>query len=127
MRFYRLAFKQGYAGAMFNLAKDLSSGVGCLQDPVLAVLWMRRGAELGYPEAQGQLGAWYLLGAGSPLPVNYKEALRPRGLKKNKKADRHASVRAGSRACTRTRRRPSGVILALHCAPLRAAESQWRV
>ena len=43
---------------------------------MLAVQWMRRAAELGVAEAQVQLGHWYLGGEGSPLPVNYKDALR---------------------------------------------------
>ena len=76
VRFYRLAAKQGYAGAMFNFAKALCDGTGWEKDPVLAVQWMRRAAELGYTTAQGQLGHWYMEGEGSPLPVNYKEALR---------------------------------------------------
>ena len=40
---------------------------------------MRRAAELGDPEAQGQLAQWYLQGECS-LPANYKEALRLAGI-----------------------------------------------
>ena len=48
----------------------------CENDPVLALLWMRRGVELGDTQAQVTLGGWYLGAETSPLPVNFKEALR---------------------------------------------------
>ena len=76
MRLYRLAAKQGDAGSMFNLAMNVSVVVRGEKDPVLAVMWMRHSAEHGYTEALGQLGAWYILGEGGPLPANYKVALR---------------------------------------------------
>ena len=70
MRLYRLAAKQGDAGAMFSLATDLEDGSGCeyLKDAVLAVQWMRRAAELGFADAQGQLGAWYMQEKGARCP-----------------------------------------------------------
>ena len=69
---------------MFSLAIGLSDGVGGEKDLVLAVQWMRRAVELGYTVAQCQLGQWYMRGEGSPLPVNYKEALRLSRLAANK-------------------------------------------
>ena len=76
MRFYRLAAKQGYASAMYILAKSLIDGSGCEMDLVLAVPKMRRAVELDHSEAQNELGMWYSLGEGSPLPVNYKVMMR---------------------------------------------------
>ena len=57
VRLFRLAAKQGYAGAMYVLAKSVSDGRGCEKDPVLAVQWMRRAAELGHTVVQSGLGA----------------------------------------------------------------------
>ena len=61
---------------MFNLARALSDGTGSETDPVLAVLWMRRAAELGIAGAQAELATWYMAGERGPLPINYKESLR---------------------------------------------------
>ena len=60
---------------MTNLGLALKKGKGCERDPVQAVQWMRRAADLGLAEAQGQLSQWYAKGECS-LPTNYKEALR---------------------------------------------------
>ena len=75
-RLDRLAAKQGLAQSMYNLAEAMKDGAGCEKDPVLAMKWMRRSAELGFTNAQAELGAWYMQGPGTLLPVNYKEALR---------------------------------------------------
>ena len=76
MRLYRLAAKQGLAGAMCSLAKALNAGEGCAEDQVLAVTWMRRATELGDANAHADFGWWYMQGGGSPLAINYTEALR---------------------------------------------------
>ena len=60
-----------------ELRKAADKGDAAAQaDPVLAVQWMRRAVELRCTAAQCQLGAWFMLGEVSPLPANYKEALR---------------------------------------------------
>ena len=74
LRLHRLAARQGFAESMFNLALSLGSGDGCDKDEVQAAQWMRRSAELGSGNGQGQLGGWHLMD-GSPLPRNYKEAM----------------------------------------------------
>ena len=52
VRWYRLAAKQGHAGAQFNLGWMYDEGEGVPEDDSEALKWYRRAAEQGHADAQ---------------------------------------------------------------------------
>jgi len=64
LKWLRLAAKQGYAKAQYNLGLIYNIGQGVLQDYKTAVRWYRKAAEQGYASGQYNLGSMYVKGWG---------------------------------------------------------------
>ena len=67
VKWYRLAAKQEYAPAQFNLGTMYRNGNGVPKDYPEAVQWYRKAAEQGDAMAQGSLGVMYYNGYGVPI------------------------------------------------------------
>ena len=63
---FRIAAKQGNAGAQHNLGVMYENGQGVPQDDAEAVKWYRMAAEQGYDKPQNNLGQMYRNGLGVP-------------------------------------------------------------
>jgi TPR repeat protein len=64
VKWFRLAAKQGFAKAQYNLGVMYQQGQGVSQDYKTAVKWYALAAEQGDAEAQFNLGVMYFEGQG---------------------------------------------------------------
>ena len=62
--YYRLAARNGYAEAQFNLAKLLEKGKGVKRDDAEAFQWYWRAANKGLASAQDKVSEMYTTGQG---------------------------------------------------------------
>ena len=67
VKLFRLAAKQGHAGAQFSLGQAYHKGNGVPQDDAEALKWHRQAAEQGHAKAQNELGMRYAEGRGGVL------------------------------------------------------------
>ena len=74
VKLFRLAAKQGHAGAQFGLGQAYHEGNGTPQNDAEAVKWYRQAAEQGHAEAQSELGYAHHRGIG--VPQNDAEAVK---------------------------------------------------
>lgn len=70
----RLAAKQGWADAQFDLFQKYASGDGVERSDANAQRWLRKSAEQGHEHAAYQLGMW--TSQGRSLPKSDKEAAK---------------------------------------------------
>ena len=66
LEWYRMAAKQGFAGAQNNLGAMYEQGLGLSKDEAEAARWYRKAAEQGNAYAQHSLGSMYREGRGVP-------------------------------------------------------------
>ncbi len=74
-KWFRLAAKQGHAGAQCSLGIYFQEGTGELQDAKEAVKWFRLAASQGHAQAQFNLG--HILSRGLPgVAINLQEGIK---------------------------------------------------
>ncbi|GAB4348239.1 MAG: hypothetical protein Kow0073_00850 [Immundisolibacter sp.] len=67
--------RAGDPASMVEVAMMLTNGLGMRRDDQAAVEWLRKAADLNYPDAWAELGELYVEGAGVPRDLDQGKAL----------------------------------------------------